>query len=46
MGSISFCICLHCCNVLVEMFTVLITHKTTVLPKEVQMRTQKVAISF
>ena len=37
---------LHCCNVLVETFTVLVTHRTTVLRKEVQMRTQKVAISF
>jgi len=37
---------LHCCNVLVETFAVLVTHRTTVLRKEVQMRTQKVATSF
>ena len=46
MGSISLCICPHCCNVLVETFTVHVTHRTTVLRKEVQMRTQKVVISF
>ena len=33
---------LHCCEVLAEMFIVLITHRTTVLQKEVQVRTQKV----
>jgi hypothetical protein len=37
---------LHCYNVLAETFTVLVTHRTSVLQKEVQMRTQKVAISF
>ena len=46
MGSISLCICPHCCNVLVETFTVHVTHRTTVLRKEVQMRTHEVAISF
>ena len=30
---------LHCCNVLVELVTVLVTHRTTVLLKEVQKRT-------
>jgi len=32
---------LQCCEVLVETFTVLVVHRTTVLRKEVQVRTQK-----
>ena len=40
--SFSFVSALHCCNVLVKTFTVLVTHWTTVPRKEVQMRTQKV----